>query len=127
MRNEQRIQDLRTFVVCGETSSEETVTATEEAADQRGTPSCSRIATTVLDCLKEGGYLHQHPDPQEQAEPEAVTDSTHSTNATFPLHTWGRGFHAFPEGMTLPEGTAEQAWVFCVVEIHHDLFLLIGD
>ncbi|ETM41313.1 hypothetical protein L914_12895 [Phytophthora nicotianae] len=168
MRNEQRIQDLRTFVVCGETSSEETVTATgipphvvllseiqflkntvelqrleqknvarevidgvrlvlEEAADQRGTPSCSRIATTVLDCLKEGGYLHQHPDPQEQAEPEAVTDSTHSTNATFPLHTWGGGFHAFPEGMTLSEGTAEQAWVFCVVEIHHDLFLLIGD
>ncbi|ETL79786.1 hypothetical protein L917_19651 [Phytophthora nicotianae] len=157
MRNEQRIQDLRTFVVCGETSSEETVTATgisphvvllseiqflkntvelqrleqknvarevidgvrlvlEEAADQRGTPSCSRIATTVLDCLKEGGYLHQHPDPQEQAEPEAVTDSTHSTNATFPLHTWGGGFHAFPEGMTLPEGTAEQAWVFWCCE-----------
>ncbi|ETP17543.1 hypothetical protein F441_08074 [Phytophthora nicotianae CJ01A1] len=50
----------------------------DEAEEHRGTPSCSRIATTVFNCLKEGGYLCQRPEPIKLAEPNTSMDNIHS-------------------------------------------------
>jgi hypothetical protein len=158
MRDELKLRELKSFVVCGTVNNEDNTTATgvpphvvllgefkalkqtvelqrseqermpaniardviagvrvilDEAAEERGTPSCSRIATTIVDCLEERGLLRHLPDPTERAESTPLME-THVNlgSSEFRLHTWGGGFHAFPEGMALPDGTAEQAWVF---------------
>jgi hypothetical protein len=97
-------------------------TTMEERAIQTGVPTCDSMAASIMKRLEDEGVLQLiRPHDESTMDGEnsldaatndgVVEETVADQSPAYAIHNRGGAMHLFPEGVKLPTGTPEQAWM----------------